>query len=238
MSDETTKLLERLAALEAKLSANKAEPASGVMFDKRRATLDPIGYFKELGLDNKHIARHYVADTLGKDCPPELATMVQIGPQIAATSHLEEQLASLSRKVEEVIKGTKTASLKTTTVDSAKYPTLAAAIKADSTILDRELAKIGDVADTSVAFAKIEENLAPYAKAFGFKTPTTPSDSHAHTSLQTPDGGPVKPEIKPASALAGEVPSLLATPSSGALTADEHDRLKSAVLKKHNLVRE
>lgn len=235
MSDDTAKLLERIAALEARHST-ASKPAEGTGFDKKRMTLDPINYLREQGIDIEHIGRHFVANALGKDCPPQLSAMVQMGPQIAAQSQLSEQLAALSRKVDELTSKTSAASLKNQTVDPAKYPTLAAAVKADSSILERELAKIGDVADPAKAFEKIESNLAPYAKAFGFK-PTTGSaqDSHSTTSIHNPDGSPVSSEIRPASALSGEVPSLLGHASTGAVTADEHERLKSAVLKKYNL---
>ena len=241
MSEDTSKLLERIAALESQLApARKSEGQPA--FDKREAAINPIAYLKKMGMsvtELQHMSRHFVADALGKDCPPELSAMVQMGPQIAATSRMEELVNSLSRKVDELSNVHKVASVKTQTVDPVKYPTLAAAVKGDSSILERELAKLGDIADPAAAFKKIEEALAPYAKAFGFKTPATTVDSSTNntTSIQNPDGSTITQEIKPASAFSGEVPSLLGSGSNnGAMTADEHERLKSAILKKHNLL--
>lgn len=233
MSDTESKLLARIAALETQLAPSKKN--DGPSFDKRKATLDPISYFKEMGLDVQHLSRHFVANALGKDCPPELSAMVQMGPQIAATSHLEELVTSLSRKVEELSNVHRAASIETKTVDQAKYPTLAAAMKNDPALLKRELSTIGDIADHEKAFEKIEEKLKPYASAFGFKPSSDPAKSTSET-IQNPDGSTIKSDNKPASALNGEVPPLLTSGSgNGAMTADEHDRLKSAILKKYNL---
>ena len=231
MSDTENKLLERIAALEGKLSA----PPAGQSFDKRKATLNPIGYFKELGMDITHLSRHFVANALGKDCPPELSAMVQMGPQIAATSHLEELVTSLSRKVDQLATRQSVDSLKTKPVDHAKYPTLAAAVKADPSILDRELASIGDTVSPEEALKKVEEKLSTYAKAFNFKPPSS-QDTNKTETIQNPDGSAIKSDITPATVPSGEVPPLLPNSSGGVFTADEHERLKNAVLRKNNLL--
>jgi hypothetical protein len=234
MSDIENKLLERIAALEAQLSPSRKD-ADKPAFDKRRAALDPIGYFgKEHGMDMQQMARHFVANALGKDCPPELSAMVQMGPQIVAQSQLEELVTSLSRKVDQVLESNKqreiVASAKTTTVDPVKYPTLASAIKTDPTLLESEMKSLGAVADTADALSKIEERLKPYARAFGFKPPAALSSDSADSSTATID---TTPGFKSANGISGsEVPPLV-TLAPGAFTEDDHVKLRNAVLNKY-----
>jgi len=236
MSDTENKLLERVAALESELSSKRKSDTSG--FDARRAALDPINYFKEKGLDIEHLSRHFVANAMGKDCPPQLAAMVQMGPQIAATSHLEQLVTSLAETVKGIVEKDNhrdlVASVKKENVDASKYPTLAAAIKADPNILDSEIRSLGKIADPSKTFELIEQKMAPYAKVFGFK-PTPPSsenkdkgDSQTSTITET------KPEFKSANqGTAGvEVPPLIPD-SSGIMTEELHEKIKNAVLKKY-----
>lgn len=237
MSDTENKLLERLAALENELSGKRQNDGKPV-FDKRRATLDPINYFREQGLDVEHLSRHFVANAMGKDCPPQLAAMVQMGPQIAATSNLEALVQSLAETVKGIVDKTNhselVASVKNSTVDPSKYPTLAAAIKTDPTLLDNEIKSLGKIADSSKAFEQIEAKLVPYAKAFGFKPqPTTPSENKSSTTGTITE---TSPDFKSANqGLAGtEVPSLISE-ATGVMTDDMSEKLKNAVLKKYNL---
>jgi len=239
MSDIETKLLERVAALEAELSS-KRKP-TGTVFDTRRATLDPINYFREQGLDIDHLSRHFVANAMGKDCPPQLAAMVQMGPQIAATSHLEQLVTSLAETVKGIVEKDShremVASVKKENVDASKYPTLAAAIKADPNILDSEIKSLGKIADPSKTFELIEQKMAPYAKVFGFK-PTPPSsenkDDKSKGENQTSTITETKPEFKSANqgTAGAEVPPLIPD-SSGVMTEELHEKIKNAVLKKY-----
>jgi hypothetical protein len=237
MSDTENKLLERLAALENELSGKRKDDGKPV-FDKRRATLDPINYFREQGLDVDHLSRHFVANAMGKDCPPQLAAMVQMGPQIAATSNLESLVQSLAETVKGLVDKSKeteiAASVKNTPVDPSKYPTLAAAIKTDPSLLDNEIKSMGKIADSTKVYEQIEAKLAPYAKAFGFK-PTPVSENKSGESI-TSTIGDTKPEFRSANqGLSGaEVPPLIPD-STGVLTEDMNEKLKSAVLKKYNL---
>lgn len=232
MSDTENKLLERIASLESRLSGKDKE-TSGL--DKRKATLDPVKYFQEQGLDIAHLSRHFVAHALGKECPPQLAAMVQMGPQIAATSHLEELVTSLSQKVDSMLEKEKSrevvASVKSTTVDSAKYPTLAAAMKSDPKFLEMELASLGELADTASALEKIEKKISPYAKAFGFKSSTDTSQNKSESGTITE----TTPEFKSANnGLSGtEVPPLVNL-APGAWSEDDHIKVKEAILKKYN----
>lgn len=234
---DETKLLERIASLESKLSeGNKIAEKNG--FDVRRATIDPLNYFKEKGVDVEHLTRVFVANAMGKDCPPHLATMAQMGPQIAATSHLEQLVTSLATKVDSLVKARETeglvASVKNTKVDPSKYPTLAAAIKTDPTILDKELKSLGDIADPAKAFESIETKLAPYAKAFGFTAPTPESKNTGDVGTMSE----TKPEFKSANqGTAGiEVPPLLPD-SQGVMDDDAKEKLKQAVLKKYDFAK-
>lgn len=242
MSDIENKLLERVAALEAELSGKRKAP-DGPVFDKRKATLDPLNYFKEQGIDTDHLTRVFVANAMGKDCPPQLAAMVQQGPQIVATSNLEAMVKSLAETVQTIVEKDKekelVASVKNTTVDPSKYPTLAAAIKTDPGILDQEIKSLGKIADTSKALDMIESKLAPYAKAFGFKPPSPASENGSQSpqgKSETATIGDTKPEFKSANqGLSGaEVPPLIPD-ATGVLTEDMNEKLKNAVLKKYNL---
>lgn len=237
MSDTESKLLERIASLESELAASRKDKDKPV-FDRKRATLDPIAYFKEQGLDVQHLSRHFVASALGKDCPPELAAMVQMGPQIAATSHLEELVNNLSRNVEKILEKDKqrelVASVKNTTVDQVKYPTLASAVKTDPSILERELSAIGSTADSTEALAKIEQKLLPYAKAFGWKPPENSENTSGKSDTTTVD---TKSAINPATngTTGSEVPPLVQL-APGAFTDEDHQKLKAAVLKRYNAI--
>lgn len=242
MSDTENKLLERLAALENELSGKRRDDGKPT-FDKRRATLDPINYFREQGLDVEHLSRHFVANAMGKDCPPQLAAMVQMGPQIAATSNLEALVQSLAETVKGIVDKTNhselVASVKNTTVDPSKYPTLAAAVKTDPTLLDNEIKSLGKIADSSKAFEQIEAKLAPYAKAFGFVAPKqqpTPGSENKTGESSTSTITETKPEFRSANqGLSGtEVPPLIPD-ATGVMTDDMQEKLKNAVLKKYNL---
>jgi hypothetical protein len=236
MSDTENKLLERVAALESELSS-KRKSDSG--FDTKRATLDPINYFREKGLDIEHLSRHFVANAMGKDCPPQLAAMVQMGPQIAATSHLESLVQSLAETVKGIVEKDNhrelVASVKKENVDASKYPTLAAAVKADPNILDSEIRALGKIADPAKTYELIEQKMAPYAKVFGFK-PTTP-ESEKKTGDQSGAITEVKPEFKSANqGLSGaEVPPLIPN-STGIMTEELHEQIKNAVIKKYENV--
>lgn len=242
MSDIETKLLERVAALESELSGKRKDDGKPA-FDQRRATLDPLSYFKELGMDVEHMTRHFVASAMGKDCPPQLAAMVQTGPQLLATSNLEKLVNSLAESVSRIVEKDKeremVASVKNTTVDPSKYPTLAAAIKTDSSLLDNEIRSLGKVADPSKAYEIIEAKLAPYAKAFGFvaskQPPTAPSENKEQSKLGTITTD-TSSDFKSANqGLAGtEVPPLIPD-ATGVMTEDMNEKLKNAVLKKYNL---
>lgn len=236
MSDTEKALLDRIASLESKLAPQRKDDGKPV-FDKRKAELDPINYFKSMGLDVTHMARHFVANALGKDCPPELSTMVQMGPQIIAQSNLEELVTSLSRKVDELTESSKSKevalSMKSTPVDSSKYPTLAAAIKANPDLLDQEMKTLGKIADPDEAYRKLEDKLSPYARAFGFKPPSPNSSKSGETS-NTTDITETRPDFRPANngTTGSEVPPLIG-PGSGNSSYEgvDHD-LKAAVLKK------
>lgn len=232
MSDTESKLLERIAALETQLAPTRKN-ADKPVFDLRAATLNPIHYLQSLGLDIQHTSRHFVANALGKDCPPDLAAMVQMGPQIAATSHLEALVTSLSRKVDDLVSGVQkdkmVASAKTTTVDPVKYPTLASAHKTDSSLLERELASLGDIADKDSALKMIEDKLSQYAKAFNFKPAA--ASTNATETIQNPDGT-TKSEFKPANSFSSEVPPLLPN-ASGAMNPEKDEQLKQAILNKY-----
>lgn len=240
MSDTENKLLERVAALESELSIKRKNDG----LDKRRATLDPLNYFKEQGLDVDHMTRVFVANAMGKSAPPELTAMVQQGPQILATSNLESMVKSLAETVKAIVDKDKekelVASVKNTTVDPSKYPTLAAAIKTDPSILDSELKSLGTIADSSKALEQIENRLTPYAKAFGWKPPTSESKDGtkpAEVKTETTTITDTAPQFRSANqgASGSEVPPLLLG-DSGVMTDDMHEKLKAAVLKKYSSV--
>lgn len=238
MSDTENKLLERVAALESELSIKRKNDG----LDVRRATLDPLNYFKEKGLDVDHMTRVFVANAMGKSAPPELTAMVQQGPQILATSNLEKMVQSLAETVKAIVDKDKAnelvASVKNTTVDPSKYPTLAAAIKTNPSILDSELKSLGTIADSTKALELIENKLSPYAKAFGWKPPVSESkkdESSTEIKSDTTTITDTQPQFRSANqgTSGSEVPPLL-TGDNGVMTEDMHEKLKNAVLKKYS----
>jgi hypothetical protein len=240
MSDDTKALLDRIASLETQLSPQRKDDGKPV-FDLRKAQLDPINYFKKMGMDVTQLTRHFVANALGKDCPPELSAMVQMGPQIVAQSNLEELTASLSRKVEQLtekLEARETAqSLKNTPVDPSKYPTLSAAVKANPELLEQEMKSLGKIADPDEAYKKLEDKLSPYAKAFGFKPPSPDSSKSGETS-NTTTVTETRPDFRPANngTTGSEVPSLFSGSSSSSPYEGVDNELKAAVLKKWSSV--
>lgn len=243
MSNDITKLLERIAVLESRLAdANK--PATPV-YDNA----DPVGSLTRAGADLDYLTKILVARAMGDQAPPELRVLSQLGPQIATTRALESQLEDLRRQVtginETSQKKAARESFRAIAADKTKYPALAKALAADPEFFDEDLDRHQGSAEELAT--KMEARLV---KLVPVEAPPA-SDEDADTTAQSDSalglaltGDDQSTKVESANQVAAAAPPArrpavnsqmppLARPTPGVFTPDEHAKLRDEIVRKY-----
>ncbi len=237
---DISKLLSRIATLEARAEATARAPAApqtnGIDPAEflRAYAADPIGTLQAIGaspqiLDysaKSHVV--YAMEAAGQTPPHQLKALVSMGPQISATNALASEVQSLRQRIElqdtEKTKAVRSQAYKALISDKSKYPSLAKAMSADPTLFDGDLDGFGGTAEE---FAVAQEaRLAKLAPALG-----APAASAANAeATKTTESKQVEPALASGMNTAPPLPEK----SVGVFTADDHASLRDEIVRKHS----
>jgi hypothetical protein len=225
-----------LATLRQKPAAVSAPPAPA--FDARQFLsaylADPYGTIARMGATPdqlRHVTQVHFAHALGDQAPPELKMLAQLGPQVAATSHLASQIQSLGQRLESfetgVTKKSTRESFSAVAVDKAKYPHLAAAYAADPSLFDSELE--GHKGNAAELAESLETRHKKLAGIYGPKTPPA-SDENAESN----DGQSKQAELATQAVGMDPTPPPLPKSTPGVWSDDEHARVRDEIVRKYS----
>lgn len=193
---------------------------------------DPYGYMTSLGLtagEIEHVQRVHVATVMGDKAPTELRTLVQMGPQISATSAIASDLQALSRRLDEQDSERKSQaardSFKSLIADKTKYPLLSKAYTAAPHLFDARVDGKGNVEELAKS---IEAEQVALAAAYGVKVEAQPASENAETN--TSQSKQAQPAL--AGAMSGDAPPIQQK-KPGVFTPEEHVALRDEILRKH-----
>jgi hypothetical protein len=223
VSDKLDAALSRIAALEAELRSRPAAPAG---ISARAINEDPIGTLSKSGVDIQHLARVFVAHTLGDSAPPELRSLAMMGPQVSATRQLSDDVQAMRQRLDDYESREKQSaarkSFSALATDKSKYPALAAAFAKSPAVFD------GDVDSHKGEAAALAESLESKLKALGLAPPA--STESAETAQPQSSQGK---QAQPAGAV-DTTPPPLPQNQSGALTQETAAQLKERILRKYS----
>ncbi len=175
MSDDLTKLIAKVASMEAELagyrSASKEPKFDGRAFASAM-TRDAKGTLTRHGVNYDHVSKVILAQAFadaGLPVPPELSAVAAVGPQAALTQELASELQALRQRVDGHEKVTRNQtvreSMKLIAEDKTKNPRLATAYAADPSLFDDDIQRHeGSAAELAEA---LEKRLERQAKALG-----------------------------------------------------------------------
>lgn len=232
MSD-TEKLLARMAAMEAELAGFRKQAAKPTTpaFDKAAFVRDPLGFMAQHGIPADHVTKVLVANAMGEQAPPELKVLAAMGPQMSHTLTLNEKLETLSRQFSELVSSKqsegKRESWKALIADKTKYPHLAKAVSADTSLFDDDLSAFGGTAEELAA--SIEAKLAKYAAVI---TPPPASEANADNAEKADAQSTQSTPAPLAATTAGGVPPIPQTPA-GPPTPDQQKALRDEIVRKY-----
>ncbi len=237
MSDDTAKLLTRLATMEAELASlrNRKPEASAPAFDpaafRAAFVADPVGTMTRMGAPVDHVTRVLVAHAMGDTAPPELKVLAAMGPQVNAAQALDAKVEALSRQLSDLNASSSKSgvreSFKAITADKTKYPHLAKALTADPGFFDEDLGTHGGSAEDFAS--KMEARLSKVGTVFGVTiAPPAASSEHADPNVQSQKDKPAALE----GALNGSPPPL-PEPKAGVFTAEDHAKLRDETVRKY-----
>lgn len=225
--------MSRLASLEAEVSGYRArakepeKPSFDPVAFRSAFVADPVGTMTRMGAPVDHITRVLVANAMGDQAPPELKVLAAMGPQVSATHALDSKVETLSRQLSALVdsqtkKGARE-SFQALAADKSKYPHLAKAYAADSSLFDEDVSRGGNAEEIASA---LETRLKKVASAYGVTTPTA---SEVDADPQQDPSTQVKPAL--ASTMSGDPP----TPpkdKAGLFTQEDHARLRDEIIRK------
>lgn len=234
MSDDISKALARIAALEAQLSSRNTTPApstpqpAGIDPQQlaRALASDPVGTMSRLGVPVDHVSRVLVAHQLGDAAPPELRMLAQQGPLVSATQAIASDLQTMRQRLESFEerdrKAARRSSFSALAVDKTKYPTLAAAYAKNPALFDSDVD--GFQGDPAALADTLEQRLAALAPAVGATPPA--SDGNAENTGQSS-------QAKAQPGAVDQTPPPIPQAKPGVWTQEAHQELKERILRKY-----
>lgn len=238
MADELTELKvalanaqNRIASMEYELrNKPKEAPAPYTPEFQRQLFMDPVGTMKRMPGSSPAVIETakaaFIADTLGDQAPPQMRFIAAQGPQVLAAQAQQEQLASLSRQIEEIknaaSNGSKRATFKAITEIKDKYPNLSKALSVDEAAIVEQLDKHGGSVEDFVTAQ--EAKWAKYGLVAPVQTP------NATGSVDNPDNKDQSKKVESA-----QLPVKQPEPKeekTGGWTAEKHQEIRDRIVQK------
>lgn len=230
-------LLARIAALEARLTAQAPQPqpapqSQGIDPQQLARALanDPVGTMSRLGVPVDHVSRVLVAHTLGDAAPPELRVLAQQGPLMSATQALATDLQAVRQRLESFEQRDQAASRRTSftalAADKTKYPHLAAVMAKNPELFVSEADSFQG--DTASLADELERRLAATAAALGATPPASQANAESPSGQSTQTA-----QAQPAHGFDPTPPPIPQT-AAGPWTPDMDRQMKERILRKYD----